>query len=296
MSKRKAEEPKSDHLVKISADSDDEEQESEIIDVDFDFFDLDPIDFHAVKKLLSQLFSADAELLDLSGFSDVIINQTVGSTVKVDGKESDPYALLTVVNSNMHKDNAGVKGIVQYIMSKCPIKDTGMRAQVAEILQPREPNQNHDVGLVISERLINMPVQIMPPMYNMLLEEMSKANSSAGGFNFEWYVFISKTFKEVASTIDDEDDRMEEPVAQKKKKAKTDSGLETNYFQPEDEIIATYADIQFDYKQTNADKEVSSDARRAFSEMGIAPGRRVMFVRASKLKPMIEELEQACAL
>jgi protein BCP1 len=75
----------------------------EIIDVDFDFFDLDPIDFHAVKKLLSQLFSADAELLDLSGFSDVIINQTVGSTVKVDGKESDPYALLTVVNSNMHK-------------------------------------------------------------------------------------------------------------------------------------------------------------------------------------------------
>ena len=76
----------------------------EIVDVDFDFFDLDPVDFHAVKRLLGQLFSADAELLNLTDFSDLIINQAnVGSTVKVDGKESDPYALLTAVNTNVHK-------------------------------------------------------------------------------------------------------------------------------------------------------------------------------------------------
>jgi hypothetical protein len=76
----------------------------EIVDVDFDFFDLDPIDFHAVKRLLGQLFSADAELLNLTDIADLIINQaSVGSTVKVDGKESDPYALLTVINTNVHK-------------------------------------------------------------------------------------------------------------------------------------------------------------------------------------------------
>lgn len=72
--------------------------------MDFDFFDLDPVDFHAVKRLLGQLFSADAELLNLTELSDLIINQAnVGSTVKVDGKESDPYALLTVINTNVHK-------------------------------------------------------------------------------------------------------------------------------------------------------------------------------------------------
>lgn len=67
------------------------------------------------------------------------------------------------------------------------------------------------------------------------------------------------------------------------------------YFQPEDEIIASYADIQYDYKFTNSDKEASSDARRAFSDYGIAPGRKVMIVNGNKMKAMIEELEQACA-
>jgi protein BCP1 len=57
-----------------------------------------------VKKLLVQLFSADAELLNVSDMADLIVSQaSVGTTVKVDGKESDPYALLTAINTNAHK-------------------------------------------------------------------------------------------------------------------------------------------------------------------------------------------------
>lgn len=39
------------------------------------------------------------------------------------------------------------------------------------------------------------------------------------GFNFEWYVFISKTYKEVQSTLDEEEEQ-NAPVIQVKKKAK----------------------------------------------------------------------------
>lgn len=75
------------------------------MDVDFEWFDPQPaVDFHGLKNLLRQLFDADAQMFDLSALSDLILSQPLlGSTVKVDGNESDPYAFLTVLNLQEHK-------------------------------------------------------------------------------------------------------------------------------------------------------------------------------------------------
>lgn len=71
------------------------------MDVDFDFYNPDEIDYHAIKKLLTQLFSSDAELLNLGDFADIMIEENqVGTTVKVDDQKSDPYALLSIINLN----------------------------------------------------------------------------------------------------------------------------------------------------------------------------------------------------
>lgn len=76
----------------------------QMIDVDFDFFDPQAHDYHAIKLLLSQLLSRDAALLDLGGVTDLILEQKlVGSTVKTDGNEGDPYAVLTVLNITVHQ-------------------------------------------------------------------------------------------------------------------------------------------------------------------------------------------------
>jgi protein BCP1 len=70
-----------------------------MIDVDFDFFDPQSHDYHSIKLLLSQLLSRDAALLDLGGVTDLILEQKlVGTTVKTDGHEGDPYAVLTILN------------------------------------------------------------------------------------------------------------------------------------------------------------------------------------------------------
>jgi protein BCP1 len=76
-----------------------------MVNVDFEWFDPDPeVDFHGLKSLCRQLFDADAELFNLSELVDLILSQPLlGSTVKVDGKETDPYAFLTVLNLRMHK-------------------------------------------------------------------------------------------------------------------------------------------------------------------------------------------------
>lgn len=78
-----------------------------MVDVEFEWFDPQPaVDFHGLKTLLRQLFDTDAQLFDLSALADLILSQPLlGSTVKVDGNETDPYAFLSVINLQEHKVN-----------------------------------------------------------------------------------------------------------------------------------------------------------------------------------------------
>ena len=76
-----------------------------MLDVDFEWFDPQPdVDFHGLKTLLRQLLDVDAHLLDMSALADLILAQPLlGSTVKVDGNETDPYAFLSVINLHEHR-------------------------------------------------------------------------------------------------------------------------------------------------------------------------------------------------
>jgi hypothetical protein len=77
----------------------------DMVNVDFEWFDPNPeVDFHGLKTLLRQLLDIDNQLFDLSELADLILSQPLlGSTVKVDGAETDPYAFLTVLNLETHK-------------------------------------------------------------------------------------------------------------------------------------------------------------------------------------------------
>lgn len=77
----------------------------DMLDVDFEWFDPQPEhDFHGLRTLLRQLLDVDAQLFDLSALTDLILSQPLlGSTVKVDGNETDPYAFLSVLNLHVHR-------------------------------------------------------------------------------------------------------------------------------------------------------------------------------------------------
>ncbi|KAG1353354.1 hypothetical protein G6F62_002477 [Rhizopus arrhizus] len=129
-----------------------------------------------------------------------------------------------------------------------------------------------------------MPVEVMPPMYAMLQEETKKAVQQNEPYSFEWYMFISKTYKEVNPTVEEDDDEV-----------KKSANNETFYFQSEDEIIAKYAEYQFDYKFTNSEKEQAADSRRAFSDFGIEPSRKLLLVHQSKFDGLVDEISKTCA-
>lgn len=65
----------------------------------------------------------------------------------------------------VHSD---LKTLIDYLLAKTSA-DQGFHSTLSSLLQ------THAVGLVLSERLINMPVQVMPPMYRMLSEEIDEA-------------------------------------------------------------------------------------------------------------------------
>lgn len=128
----------------------------------------------AIKRLLGQLFDADAELFHLPDLTELILSQPLlGSTVKVDGHETDPYAFLTVMNMNFHKSHRAIKALREYFLTMTK-QDAAFSSQLTKLLNA--DSKGSDVGLVLSERMINMPVQIAPPMYRMLNEEIEWAN------------------------------------------------------------------------------------------------------------------------
>lgn len=94
----------------------------DIVNVDFEWFDPQPdVDFHGLKVLLRQLFDSDAQLFDLSTLTDLILSQPLlGSTVKVDGNETDPYAFLTVLNLQQHKVSFGSTSGGENIVNSSP--------------------------------------------------------------------------------------------------------------------------------------------------------------------------------
>lgn len=142
---------------------------------------------------MTQLFSSDAELLNLGDFADILIEENqVGTTVKVDDQNSDPYAILSIINLNQQKvktwqekglhvsdsffnlkEKEGVKQLCTYLGNKCPKKNESTLKSIKQILSLNSTDKH--VGWVVSERFINMPVEIMAPMYNMLQEEINNA-------------------------------------------------------------------------------------------------------------------------
>ena len=244
----------------------------EIINVDYELFNYDPeIDFHGVKTLLRQLFDVDAPLFDLSGLSDLIIQQnTIGSTCKVDDKANDAYAFLTVLNIQEHREKQPIAQLVRYLSEKAAASPS--LGGVPELLA-----SGQHVGLVLSERLINMPAEVIPPMWTMMAEEIQDAVDDKEPYEFSHYLVVSRTYHEVESTLNDGE--------RKKKKAK--EAAQTLYFHPEDEEMRKHASAAGSYSFTK-DSEAVADSKRAFQELGVKSEGFMMLIEASRFQEAIK--------
>lgn len=251
-------------------------QDFDIVNVDFEWFNFDPdVDFQGTKTLLRQLFDVDANLLDVSGIADLILSQpTIGSTVKVDGKETDAYAMITAISLREHREKKPIADLIRYIGEMAGASDS--LASIPALL-----SSGAHVGLVLGDRLINMPAEISPPMYSMLLDEIEAAVEDDEPYGFSHYLVLSKIYHEVESSLDVEE--------RKRKKGKQEPAA--FYFHPEDQVLQKYAAAYGSYPFTK-DDESAADSKRAFHEMGVASRGHVLLIEATKFTDAVKAISE----
>ncbi|KAG5651850.1 hypothetical protein H0H81_007226 [Sphagnurus paluster] len=301
-------------------ESDASSSDVSLIDVSFDFFDPNPrVDYHAIKRLLAQLFQRDAELFHLHDLVELVLAQpTVGTTVKTDGLESDPYALLTVLNMHVHQAHPSISALAHYALEKAS-SDAAFHSTLQQLFKQPETH----VGLVLSERLVNMPVQVVPPMYAMLEREVGWALADNEPYRFTHYLILTRTYR----LSPDEESALANsaPVSSKKakktKKARSGGdpsmsvgsmGMDVDVdmdgtgasadgraadgvypFHPEDAVIRAAAQHSIDYRFS---KSAEKDEPRAKDAFGLDTRGRMMLVSADRWPVLVQRLGELYAV
>lgn len=235
--------------------SDDSGGVEDVIDVDFEFYPFKQVDFHGLKTLLSQGFSdAEDSMLNLSELADAIIaNEGLGSAVKTDGEDGDPFAIVTL----LHPLNSETGKLLKYFRKK--IKSGCIGGSDKGFLEAISDSEG-SIAYLVSERLINMPAQLSPPLYQLLEQDFK----GKPGFEApESVLYMAKMWRETLPADSRQHSR---------KKSKL-SGGEAFYFNAEDQLLEQTAEITVDYSLPQSQVP---DSRRVFSEAGMEPFRRLM--------------------
>lgn len=220
-------------------------EKDDIINVDFDYFDLDPeIDFETTKIFLTQLFNTDSSFIDISSLSNIILkNGGLGSSVKLDGKDSDPYAILSVLDLQKHQKLKCIDDLIKYLCNVLKNNDVFHKKLSYLLLE----KNNEKIGIIISERLVNMPLEISPPMYKMLIEEMDNFTNTENQNSFSSYLIISRVYDILPSELKSTSDK-----SSNKKKKNSKDVEKMDYYHYEDTVFEKNSTIKGYFEYLNS--------------------------------------------
>ncbi|PRQ41581.1 putative BCP1 family protein [Rosa chinensis] len=249
-------------------ESSEEEEFDGNVQVDFAFFDPKADDFHGVKTLL-QTYLDDKEW-DLSGFVGLILEQTtVGSVVKIeDDEDNGIFSLVTTLNLGRYKDQKCMTEINEFLL-KVSQKD------VIDDLRSLLGKEAHSVGLLVSQRVTNLPPQLLPPLYDGLFNEVSWATEDEpteelkNSFRFKFYIIITKFYRH--KTAD-----------QKRKQNVNEEAI--IYVKPEDEIFHKLSSWSFEFSLNSP--QIAPHELRNYQQTGL-----VMAVKADKVSTFQQQLQ-----
>ncbi|XP_029933448.1 protein BCCIP homolog [Myripristis murdjan] len=264
-------------------DSDDSEEEiNEEVIVDFEAHTISDNDFNGIKKLLQQLFLKAH--VNTSEMTDIIIQQNhVGSVIRQaevpedSDDDSDPdevFGFISMLNLTERKGVQCVEEVKELIMEQCEKNcPHSMTEQLEQILQ----DTSKPVGLLLSERFINVPPQIALPLHKQLQEEMAEAqrtNKPSGRCHY--CLMISKTCKEATKSIPARGGAPKE---------------ELMFVNAEEEFFYEQATMKFNYSvQEEADSCLSG--RWSFDDVPMKPFRTVMLIPADRMPAIMDKLKE----
>ena len=183
----------SDNDIRLQERSDDEDCSD--IDVDFQFDSFCDEDFHGVSLLLKNVLGGE---FDNVGLTDCLLEQQNISCAVKTGDDSAICAIGSVVNPHQYKDVEGVKQLKGYILRNA---NKSASEAVAKSIQRilAEPASGIVPGIVLKERLVNLPLQIAPGIHKVLIDDIAWSLSpeaecppdEAQFYRFTHFAFLS---------------------------------------------------------------------------------------------------------
>ncbi|XP_002527793.2 protein BCCIP homolog isoform X1 [Ricinus communis] len=250
------------------SESSEEEELEGFIQADFVFFDPKPDEFHGVKILLQTYL--DNKEWDLSGFVDIILGQTtVGTVVKIEDDEDGLFSVTTVLNLGRYKDHKCIMDIKEFLIKVC------LERNILDDLRLLLGEQAQYVGLLVSQRVVNLPPELLPPLYDALFDEVLWATEDEPteelrkSFCFKSYLLITKIYKH--------------KNADQKKRQSSDNEEAIIYIKPEDEIFYKHCSWSCCFPLHS--EHVTTHELRNYRLMGL-----VMAVEADEISKFREEL------
>ncbi|XP_046888884.1 protein BCCIP homolog [Hypomesus transpacificus] len=267
------------------SEASDEEINEEVI-VDFEAHTISDNDFNGVKKLLQQLFLKAH--VNTSEMTDILIQQNhVGSVIRQaevpedsdnEGDLDEVFGFISMLNLTERKGVQCVEDVKELVLAQCEKScPHSMTEQLEKVLN----DTSKPVGLLLSERFLNVPPQIALPLHKQLQEEMAEAqrtNKPSGRCHF--CLMISKTCKEANKTI---------PARGQAPKE------ELMFANAEEEFFYEQATIKFNYS-VQEETDSCLTGRWSFNDVPMKPYRTVMLIPADKMPTIMEKLKEYLTL
>ncbi|XP_067996297.1 BRCA2 and CDKN1A-interacting protein [Melanerpes formicivorus] len=276
------------------SESDSEEEEEEKIDeevnIEFEAHSISDNDYNGIKKLLQQLFlKAPVNTAELT---DILIQQNhIGSIIKQaevqeesDNDENDDdevFGFISCLNLTERKGTPCAEQIKELILSRC---EKSCEQCVVEQLNKLLNDSTKPVGLILSERFINVPPQIALPMHQQLQKELTEAqrtNKPCGKCHY--YLLISKTFTEATKS------------SSKKKQGRNQQRVELMFANAEEEFFYEKALLKFSYS-VQEESDTCLGGRWSFDDVPMKPWRTVMIVPADRINAIMDKLKDYLSL
>lgn len=142
--------------------------ESDVTEIEFCFVDPRDIHFSSVRALLVH-FAPQPVRMQVFDMADAIVYQKcVGTMISVEGSTDDAYGVCTILPLRQLQRRAFFLTLCKLWLGKCP-------APAWSALNCALGADAEATGLLVSERLVNMPPQLAPPLLESLLDDVAWA-------------------------------------------------------------------------------------------------------------------------
>jgi hypothetical protein len=244
-------------------------------------------DFFTMKNLLRGFLQETT--FNSTEMADLLIAQKdkIGSSITVVGQE-EMFGFMSVLDMHEHWEKGCVQSVLKYVLGR-----VGTSSQVDEwkrILGKKESR----VGLILSERIANLPDHLAPHLNSITLSEIAQLSPNPG---YNYFLILTNTYKQ--GSEEDEPNPMmddDEKPAKKKKKhsAASSAGISldptVHYYKPEDEVYKECALL------THATRVIKNNQQNRWTlRMFTQQSRLFMLISADQLPRIMAKFKAMAA-